>query len=203
MEQHEVGRRISRIARAGVQSMMIDPQFDVEAYRSDHVLPDRSSSSLYSRSIHFRSGVDPQRLQSAEVGSSQEDGKEEEKGEEQYWDSEKAQQQQEPPYHVFTHKQKWLLVWIIGFAGLFSGLSSNIYFPSLDLIAQVRRIHSSPNDFNFNSSGGFSCRPCISLVHHYILFGDSRDIAVDLGFLLRCSWPETNLHIFFLNIHYR
>jgi hypothetical protein len=43
----------------------------------------------------------------------------------------------EPPYHIFNKRQKWLVVGIIGVAGLFSGLSSNIYFPSLDTIARA------------------------------------------------------------------
>jgi len=43
----------------------------------------------------------------------------------------------EPPYHVFSRKQKWSVVVMIGVAGLFSGLSSNIYFPALDSIAKV------------------------------------------------------------------
>ncbi|RDW70965.1 MFS transporter-17 [Coleophoma cylindrospora] len=42
----------------------------------------------------------------------------------------------EEPYHVFNPKQKWTLVIIIGVAGLFSGLSSNIFFPSLDAISK-------------------------------------------------------------------
>jgi len=41
------------------------------------------------------------------------------------------------PYHVFSKGRKRLLVGIIGVAGLFSGLSSNIYFPSLDAISKV------------------------------------------------------------------
>lgn len=44
----------------------------------------------------------------------------------------------EPPYHVFSNKRKWTVVVMIGVAGLFSGLSSNIYFPALDAIAKVR-----------------------------------------------------------------
>jgi hypothetical protein len=44
----------------------------------------------------------------------------------------------EPPYHIFKKSEKWTVVAIIGVAGLFSGLSSNIYFPSLDAIATVR-----------------------------------------------------------------
>jgi hypothetical protein len=43
----------------------------------------------------------------------------------------------EQPFHIFTKRQKWFLVVMIGMAGLFSGLSSNIYFPSLDAIAKV------------------------------------------------------------------
>jgi hypothetical protein len=46
-----------------------------------------------------------------------------------------AQPYTEQPYHVFSNGQKWLVIVIIGGAGLFSGLSSNIYFPSLDAIA--------------------------------------------------------------------
>lgn len=44
----------------------------------------------------------------------------------------------EKPYHIFTKRQKWVVISIIGVAGLFSGLSSNIYLPSLDAIAKVR-----------------------------------------------------------------
>lgn len=45
---------------------------------------------------------------------------------------------EEEAYHVFTQRQKWKVVLMIGLAGLFSGLSSNIYFPSLDVISKVR-----------------------------------------------------------------
>jgi hypothetical protein len=41
------------------------------------------------------------------------------------------------PYHVFSNRMKWAVVILIGVAGLFSGLSSNIYFPALDAIAKV------------------------------------------------------------------
>ncbi|KAJ4393952.1 hypothetical protein N0V93_003169 [Gnomoniopsis smithogilvyi] len=42
----------------------------------------------------------------------------------------------EEPYHLFDKRKKWFLVVTISMAGLFSGLSSNIYFPSLDAIAK-------------------------------------------------------------------
>ncbi|KAI8244847.1 hypothetical protein K4K55_004098 [Colletotrichum sp. SAR 10_96] len=51
------------------------------------------------------------------------------------------EQPPEPPYHIFTKRQKWFVIVIIGTAGLFSGLSSNIYFPSLDAIS--RDLHVS------------------------------------------------------------
>lgn len=46
----------------------------------------------------------------------------------------------EQPYHVFPKGLKRFLVGVIGVAGLFSGLSSNIYFPSLDAIAKVSQL---------------------------------------------------------------
>lgn len=46
----------------------------------------------------------------------------------------------EPPYHVFTLAQKKKLVYIVSLAGLFSPLSSNIYFPALGEIAKVSLI---------------------------------------------------------------
>ncbi|KAM3449256.1 hypothetical protein MY3296_007114 [Beauveria thailandica] len=42
----------------------------------------------------------------------------------------------ETPFHVYSRRVKWYLVIIIGVAGLFSGLSSNIYLPSLSAIAE-------------------------------------------------------------------
>ena len=46
-------------------------------------------------------------------------------------------ERQSPPYHVFSSRKKRLLVFIVSMAGLFSPLSSNIYFPALDDIADV------------------------------------------------------------------
>jgi hypothetical protein len=51
---------------------------------------------------------------------------------------EKNTPQNEPPYHVFTTRKKKQLMYIVALAGLFSPLSSNIYFPALGAIAQVR-----------------------------------------------------------------
>src|SRR5256885_5691376 len=49
----------------------------------------------------------------------------------------------EPPYHVFSHKRKKRIVYIVSLAGLFSPLSSSIYFPALDQIANVSLFSSS------------------------------------------------------------
>lgn len=52
--------------------------------------------------------------------------------------NEEQRPRSEQPFHIFNKRQKWFLVVMIGMAGLFSGLSSNIYFPSLDAIARVQ-----------------------------------------------------------------
>jgi len=51
------------------------------------------------------------------------------------WGSEK--QLPEPPYHVFTLEKKRQMVYVVSLAGLFSPLSSNIYFPALGQISRV------------------------------------------------------------------
>lgn len=43
----------------------------------------------------------------------------------------------DPPYHVFTLAKKKQMVYIVSLAGLFSPLSSNIYFPALGQISRV------------------------------------------------------------------
>lgn len=39
------------------------------------------------------------------------------------------------PYHVLNKQQKWMLVYVVSLAGMFSPLSSNIYFPAIDTIS--------------------------------------------------------------------
>lgn len=46
--------------------------------------------------------------------------------------------QPEAPFHILSGSQKRMLVFLISLAGLFSPLSSNIYFPALDAVAKVR-----------------------------------------------------------------
>lgn len=40
-----------------------------------------------------------------------------------------------PPYSIFTRRQKRYIVFLAAFAGLFSPLSANIYFPALNTLA--------------------------------------------------------------------
>lgn len=113
----DVGQGIYTAAGAGMQILAVDPDFDLESYGVRQHFRERvpKSSIISPHTSTFR--------RSAETGHTS--------------DQEAESEQVEPPYHVFPTKRKWLLVWIIGVAGLFSGLSSNIYFPSLDVIAQV------------------------------------------------------------------
>ncbi|EGO05326.1 hypothetical protein SERLA73DRAFT_157893 [Serpula lacrymans var. lacrymans S7.3] len=41
----------------------------------------------------------------------------------------------EKPYSIYTHSEKWIIVSIASVAGLFSPLTSNIYFPAIPTIA--------------------------------------------------------------------
>lgn len=49
----------------------------------------------------------------------------------------------EPPYHIFSHRQKWQLVLLVSIAGAFSPLSSNIYFPAIDTISSQLHVSAS------------------------------------------------------------
>ncbi|THU98687.1 MFS general substrate transporter [Dendrothele bispora CBS 962.96] len=43
--------------------------------------------------------------------------------------------EQEPPYSVYTKKEKWFLVLLIATSGLFSPLTANVYFPAIPTIS--------------------------------------------------------------------
>lgn len=60
------------------------------------------------------------------------------------WKVQDLEPEAEQPYHVFSRREKWFVIITIGVAGMFSGLSSNIYFPSLDAIARVREHRPRP-----------------------------------------------------------
>ncbi|OHW97730.1 major facilitator superfamily transporter [Colletotrichum incanum] len=56
---------------------------------------------------------------------------------------EEGEDENDEPFSVYSRKQKWLIIVIIGLAGLFSGLSSNIYNPSLDAISRELGVSAS------------------------------------------------------------
>ncbi|KAJ5375890.1 hypothetical protein N7509_012776 [Penicillium cosmopolitanum] len=51
--------------------------------------------------------------------------------------------QPEERYHILSNKQKWNLVILVSFAGSFSPLSSNIYFPAVDTISRDLGVNRS------------------------------------------------------------
>ncbi|WQF90106.1 Putative major facilitator superfamily, MFS transporter superfamily [Colletotrichum destructivum] len=56
---------------------------------------------------------------------------------------EQDREEDDEPFSIFSRKQKWSIIVIIGLAGLFSGLSSNIYNPSLDAISRELGVTAS------------------------------------------------------------
>jgi hypothetical protein len=52
----------------------------------------------------------------------------------------------EPPYHVFSGKKQKSLLLLASMAGVFSSLSSNIYFPALGIIANVSDLNGYLGD---------------------------------------------------------
>ncbi|KAF9061666.1 major facilitator superfamily domain-containing protein [Rhodocollybia butyracea] len=47
------------------------------------------------------------------------------------------EEEEEPPYSVYTKKEKWFLVLLIASSGLFSPLTANVYFPAIPTIADA------------------------------------------------------------------
>lgn len=117
---HEVREGVFALGQKSLIFSLAD-QFDLERDNSDNI-----SSIALSRERSRESGGD---VTSYREGTSKED---------QVYDGLGVSAQPEMPYHVYTSSQKWRVVILVGVAGLFSGLSSNIYFPALDVIAKVR-----------------------------------------------------------------
>lgn len=125
----EVGTGFYVAGSSRVRVLSIQHQFDADNYDDDRTSWTRPSKA---DSVSFQSWNSPDQPVSIEGIEYREPG-EVEKG---------VSVVPEPLYHVFSKKEKWTLVIMIGVAGLFSGLSSNIYFPALDAIAQVRNSSS-------------------------------------------------------------
>lgn len=139
----EVGQGVYAAAGSGIRTLTINPEFDTEQYHNDYLdwtrpaktnIPGSYSEDANGRVPTQREACTTKSLPPTPIE------------EETYFSegtasteqtSKSPQEQPELSYHIFSKKQKWMLVWLIGVAGLFSGLSSNIYFPSLDAIARV------------------------------------------------------------------
>lgn len=118
----EIGTGVYVAGSSTVRVFSIQHQFDADSYYDERTSWTRPSKA---DSVSLQSWKSPD--QPISTGLS-------EIGESEKWVSVGP----EPLYHVFSRKQKWMVVAMIGVAGLFSGLSSNIYFPALDAIATVK-----------------------------------------------------------------
>lgn len=134
--------------RISVRMVTVDPQFDPECYHNDEcpspLITEAGTqqlsarSSLVSNESLARTGNpfdDSFTMRPDKDGGNRDpfDDSNEVTQEDKLVQRPESQQ----PYHVFPESKKRLLVAIIGLAGLFSGLSSNIYFPAQDLIARA------------------------------------------------------------------
>ncbi|CAG8956905.1 hypothetical protein HYFRA_00012360 [Hymenoscyphus fraxineus] len=125
------------IASFGRQLIVGNPEFDQDKYYENFVTQTRRSKRYTFRgpppsfrSVEQRSSID--------FFSNIEDPFDDHHAIRNF--EEKKQREQpkfeEEPYHIATRKEKWVIIITISVAGLFSGLSSNTYFPLLDAIAK-------------------------------------------------------------------
>ncbi|EJT79979.1 hypothetical protein GGTG_05061 [Gaeumannomyces tritici R3-111a-1] len=152
----ELGNNFYALNRASIRMITVDPQFDLERCHDED--DGTSARAVKSDSV----GVAGRRrsdLEAADKGHDPFDDAfsvEPERGGDHEYMSEKRNPfadenaeglegrrsvnpppEAEEPYHIFSTRQKWLVVVIIGVTGMFSGLSSNIYFPALDSVAKA------------------------------------------------------------------
>lgn len=118
---------------------------------------------------------------------------------------------EDKPFHIFGRRQKWTVVGIIGTAGLFSGLSSNIYFPSLDAISKVSTISPSASlqscgylasYFSVLTSASGSqrqSRDCST--DHHVVPDHPRYLAALLGPVVRHPGTPPYLHRLLLSLY--
>ncbi|KAI1419243.1 major facilitator superfamily transporter [Xylaria sp. FL1777] len=135
-------------AATGIQLISLDPQYDPERYYDDVPIPTRQSKAKsfppggYYQPKQQRVPLDPfDDVHRVEAPASEKQNPFDDSNVITPWtevgeSSTTPAPEPEQPYHAFSKSRKKLLIGIIGVAGLFSGLSSNIYFPSLDAIAK-------------------------------------------------------------------
>lgn len=59
---------------------------------------------------------------------------------------EEEKDQYEPPYSVFSHQYKWFIVSLAAYAGMFSPLAANIYFPAIPTLTKA--FHKTTQQIN-------------------------------------------------------
>ncbi|CAG8982345.1 hypothetical protein HYALB_00005347, partial [Hymenoscyphus albidus] len=127
----------SPIASFGRQLIVGNPEFDQDKYYEDLVTETRRSKvqSFRDPPPSFRS---VEQRSSTEIFSYIEDPFDDRHTIRNLEENNPRKQPnfEEEQYHIATRKEKWLVIITISVAGLFSGLSSNIYFPLLDAVAK-------------------------------------------------------------------
>ena len=218
----EVGSGIYSLRRASVRMITIEPQFDLERWH-DHNMPTRSATPDVGD--HRRLSSKTGGRTSAELANAQdpfddafaleESDRDEEKRDQvrssRDVQSENGQSQkpgEEKLYHVFSQRQKWLLIVIIGVAGMFSGLSSNIYFPSLNTIA--RASHLMVHNCSFKNVHGLtdsiigsSGQSRRRLVDRHVVPHHPRRGTNNMGLAVRRAWPKAYLSCLLYGLHHR
>ncbi|KAJ5031631.1 major facilitator superfamily domain-containing protein [Bipolaris maydis] len=114
------------VARNSLRIFAVENQFDPESYNGDHTSWTHSQrsengslkASSWSSEQDWMASLPGEKKGTVAIGEIVED----------------------EVYHVFGNNERWGVVAMIGVAGLFSGLSSNIFFPSLDAISQDLKV---------------------------------------------------------------
>lgn len=206
----EIRRSIYATAASGIQVFSQDPDFAPDRYRDDEQqsptrlsqrdrfrLSSRRSRGTTPASSIFEDGVwTGDRLESENPFDDSRSTEPRQDTQNPFDDSNTAEAvaEPEPPYHIFSQKQKWFVIAIIGVAGLFSGLSSNIFFPSLDAIARVNTPLFHELAYPPNSILGSKCQLGYGLLDHHILLNHSRHLSPVLGLNFRCVGPPSYIH---------
>jgi hypothetical protein len=99
----------------------------------------------------------------------------------------------EPPYHVFSRSKKKQLVYLVSLAGLFSPLSSNIYFSAMGIISKVclrcyRVLH------HYHRYLGPQCQLVTSQSYPHNIYGCPGHRSVALGSVIRHKREEDQVH---------
>lgn len=146
--------------RISVRIVAVDPKFDPECYLDECPSPlakEGTIQALESRPNSVSSGWSTRAQNpfddSFTIGPSENSGEPnpfDDSNALSLDDGQSNRPESQQPYHVFSKGQKRLLVAIIGLAGLFSGLSSNIYFPAQDLIARASPFPAFSSRLNTN-----------------------------------------------------